>query len=133
MRDLGTISNHFVDNDAERFNRDLDDLTPLDARNSLLIDPTEYKDVKNPQGKSYPLSTYSSRRSYDTVQPYRDETPPPRRPRGADESSENLVNSAAEMGYGHDRSASGESDVVNSPSARRQPTIPNMDYRGQAY
>ena len=133
MRDLENLSNHFVDNDAERFNRDLDDLTPLDARNSLLIDPTEYKDVKNPQGKSYPLSTYSSRRSYDTVQPYRDETPPPRRPRGADESSENLVNSAAEMGYGHDRSASGESDAVNSPSTRRQPKIPNMDYRGQAY
>ena len=132
MRDLGTLSYQLVDNDAERFNRDLDDLTPLDARNSLLIDPTEYKDVKNPQGKSYPLSTYSSRRSYDTVQPYRDETPPPRR-RGADESSENLVNSAAEMGYGHDRSASGESDVVNSPLAKRQPTIPNMDYRGQAY
>lgn len=120
---------HLVDSDSERFNRDLDDLTPLDARNSLLIDPTEYKDVKNPQAKSYPLSTYSSRRSYDTVQPYRDETPPPRR--RADESSENLVKSAAEMG--HDRSASGESDVINSPSTRRQPTIPNMDYRGQAY
>ena len=120
-----------VDNDPERLNRDFDDLTPLDARNSLLIDPTEYKDVKNPQAKSYPLSTYSSRRSYDMVQPYRDETPPPRRPRGADESSENLVRSAADMG--HDRSASQESDVVNSPSTRRQPTIPNMDYRGQAY
>ncbi|KAL9070930.1 MAG: hypothetical protein Q9161_004572 [Pseudevernia consocians] len=118
---------------AERINRDLDDLTPLDARNSLLIDPTDYKDVKNPQAKSYPLSTYSSRRSYDTARPYRDETPPPRRPRGAEESSENLVSSAADMGYGHDWSVSRESDGASSPSARRQPTIPNMDYRGQAY
>ncbi|CAD6580323.1 MAG: hypothetical protein ASARMPREDX12_009518 [Alectoria sarmentosa] len=119
---------------AERINRDLDDLTPLDARNSLLIDPTDYKDIKNPQPKSYPLSTYSSRRSYDTVRPYRDETPPPRRPRGADESSENLVSSAADMGYGHDRNASRESDNARFPSATRQPTIPNViGYHGQAY
>lgn len=118
---------------AERINRDLDDLTPLDARNSLLIDPTEYTDVKNPQAKSYPMSAYSSRRSYDTVQPYRDETPPPRHPRGADESSENLVSSAADMGYGQDRTVSRGRDGASSPSARRQPTLPNMGYRGQAY
>lgn len=121
------------DSYTERINRDLDDLTPLDARNSLLIDPTDYKDVKNPQAKSYPLSTYSRRRSYDTVQPYRDETPPPRRPRGADESSENLVSSAADMGYGLDRDVSRESDGANSPFTRRQPTIPKTDYHGQAY
>lgn len=113
----------------ERINRDLDDLTPLDARNSLLIDPTDYKDVKNQPAKSYPLSTYSGRKSYDT-RPYRDETPPPRRPR---ESSENLVSSAANMGYGRDRSGSPGSDGASSPSAGRQPTVPNLDYRGQAY
>ena len=118
---------------TERINRDLDDLTPLDARNSLLIDPMDYKDNKNPQAKSYPLSTYSSRRSYDTVQPYRDETPPPRRRRGVDESSENLVSSAADMGHEHDRSVSRESDGASSPLARRQPTIPNLDYHGKAY
>ena len=128
------LPRHFIDIYSERINRDLDDLTPLDARNSLLIDPTDYKDIKNPQAKSYPLSTYSSRRSYDTVQPYRDETPPPRRPRDVDESSENLVSSAAAMGYGHDRSVSRESDDANSQSVKREPTIPNvMGYRGQAY
>ena len=125
--------NDLVDTYTERINRDLDDLTPLDARNSLLIDPTDYKDVKKPQAKSYPLSTYSSRRSYDTVPPYRDETPPPRRPRGADESSENLVGSAADMGYGHEQNPSRESHGANSPSAWQQPTIPNLGYRGQAY
>ena len=126
-------SSYLTDIAIERINRDLDDLTPLDARNSLLIDPTDYKDVKNPQAKSYPLSTYSSRKSYDTVQPYRDETPPPRRPQGAHESSENLVSSAADMGYKHDRSVSRESDGASSRSTRWQPTIPNLDYHGQAY
>ncbi len=28
---------------TEKLNRDLDNLTPLDARNSLLMDPSEYK------------------------------------------------------------------------------------------
>lgn len=117
---------------AERINRDLDDLTPLDARNSLLINPTDYKDVKNPQ--NFPLSSYPSRRSDDTVQPYRDETPPPsRRPRGAGESSETLVDAAADMGYGHDRSVSRRSEGASSPFAMRQPTVPDMGYRGQAY
>ena len=132
MLDLEILSCHLIDFDTERINRDLDDLTPLDARNSLLIDPTDYKDVKNPQAKSYPLSIYSGRRSYDSVQPYRDETPPPRRPRGA-ESSEDLVSSAADMGYGYDRSVSRGNSGASSPSARREPTIPHLDYHGQAY
>jgi hypothetical protein len=31
---------------AEKLNRDLDNLTPLDARNSLLMDPSDYKDSR---------------------------------------------------------------------------------------
>ena len=119
-----------IDESTEKINRDLDDLTPLDARNSLLIDPMEYKDVKNFQGKSYPLSTYS-RRSSSPFTPYRDETPPPRRARGIRDSSENLVSSAAKMG--HRRSISRESDGVSPPPIDRQPTVPNMGYHGQAY
>ncbi|KAI4201680.1 MAG: hypothetical protein LQ348_001613 [Seirophora lacunosa] len=119
--------------EAEKANRDLDNLTPLDARNSLLMDPADYKDAKNPQVRGYPLSTYSSRTSYDAVRPYRDETPPPR-PWGRCESSENLVSSAASLGHRHERSFSRESDETSPPPLSRGPTIPDLDEsRGRAY
>ncbi|KAK4693955.1 hypothetical protein P7C71_g3539, partial [Lecanoromycetidae sp. Uapishka_2] len=118
---------------AEKINRDLDDLTPLDARNSLLIDPVDYTDTKNPQVKAYPLSTYT-RRTSSPMTPYRDtETPPPRRARGMNESTENLVSSASSMGHRHNRSTSRESDGLSPPRAGRQPTVPDMGYRGVAY
>ena len=121
---------------TEKVNRDLDNLTPLDARNSLLMDPIEYRDVKDPQAKGYPLSTYSRRTSYDAIKPYRDETPPPPpRQWGAHESSENLVGGAADVGHSRDRSTSRESDGLSAPHVDRQPTVPviDMGYRGQAY
>ena len=115
---------------SEKLNRDLDNLTPLDARNSLLMDPADYKDSKNPQVKGYPLSTYSTRTSYEGSRPYRDETPPPR-PWGRRESSENLVNSAASIGRSHERR---ESDDAGPFAPTRQPTLPDLgDYRGRAY
>ncbi|KAL9611961.1 MAG: hypothetical protein Q9167_003401 [Letrouitia subvulpina] len=118
--------------EAEKLNRDLDNLTPLDARNSLLMDPAEYKDVKNPQVKAYPMSTYSGRNSDDVMRPYRDETPS--RSWGRQESSENLISSAASLGHRHQRSSSRESEGVSPPPMARQPTVPNViDYRGRAY
>ncbi|KAL8840928.1 MAG: hypothetical protein Q9170_001121 [Blastenia crenularia] len=116
---------------VEKLNRDLDNLTPLDARNSLLMDPAEYKDAKNPQARGYPMSTYSNQTSYDAVRPYRDETPPPR-PWGR-ESTENLVNSAASLGRRHERSTSRDSGVASPPPLTRGPTVPDVgDYRGRA-
>ena len=118
---------------TEKFNRDLDNLTPLDARNSLLMDPADYKDVKDPQVRGYPMSTYSTRTSYDAGRPYRDETPPPR-PWGRRESTENLVSSAASLGHRHERSNSRESGVTSPPPLSRGPTVPDFgDYRGRAY
>ncbi|KAL8972870.1 MAG: hypothetical protein Q9183_000297 [Haloplaca sp. 2 TL-2023] len=119
---------------AEKVNRDLDNLTPLDARNSLLMDPADYKDAKDPHVQGYLMGTYSSRTSYDAVRPYRDETPPPR-PWGARrESTENLVSSAASLGHRHDRSNSRESFGVSPPPVSREPTVPDFgDYRGRAY
>ncbi|KAI4186366.1 MAG: hypothetical protein LQ346_005696 [Caloplaca aetnensis] len=117
----------------EKLNRDLDNLTPLDARNSLLMDPIDYKDAKQPQARGYPMSTHSSRTSYDAARPYRDETPPPRA-WGRQESSENLVSSAASFGHRHQRSRSRESDGISPPPLSRGPTVPDLDnYRGRAY
>ncbi|KAL9595824.1 MAG: hypothetical protein Q9219_006201 [cf. Caloplaca sp. 3 TL-2023] len=119
--------------EAEKLNRDLDNLTPLDARNSLLMDPADYKDSKNPQARGFPMGTYSSRTSYDAVVPYRDETSPPR-PWGRRESIENLVSSAASLGHRHERSMSRGSEVTSPPPVTSDPTVPEFgDYRGRAY
>ncbi|KAL8694281.1 MAG: hypothetical protein Q9218_001049 [Villophora microphyllina] len=111
-----------TDFSAEKLNRDLDNLTPLDARNSLLMDPAEYKDAKNPHVRGYPMSTYSSRTSYDAPRSYRDETPPPRT-WGRRESTENLVNSAASLGHRHERSRSRDSFGASPPPIMREPTL----------
>ena len=103
--------------EAEKLNRDIDNLTPLDARNSLLLDPADYKDTKNSVIRSYPMETL-----------FRDESRPAKRA-GGHGSSENtrLARSAAPMGgYGHTRSISQESDD-------REPTVPDLGpYRSQA-
>lgn len=119
---------------AEKVNREIDNLTPLDARNSLLMDPADYHDAKGPRVDGYPMSTYKSRTDSDTTRPYRDETPPPR-PWNRRESTENLVSSAASIGHGHTRSASRGSDGTSPPPAGRQPTVPDVmgGYRGRAY
>lgn len=97
------------------------------------MDPTDYKDAKNPQVRGYPMGTYSSRTSYDAIRPYRDETPPPR-PWGRRESSENLVSSAASLGQRHERSTSRGSGGMSPPPLSRGPTVPDLDeYRGRAY
>ena len=119
---------------AEKLNRDLDNLTPLDARNSLLMEPPGYNDsrAKAPLVSGYPTSTMSSRPSYDKLPSYRDQTPPPRR-FGPRESTENLVGSTASIGHGHNRSTSPENYGVSPPPMGRQPTVPDMGYRGIAY
>ena len=120
---------------AEKLNRDLDNLTPLDARNSLLMDPVDYKDLKDQHAKGYPLSAYDSRTSVDALRtPYRDETPPPRPKWAREESADRLVSSAASMGHDHHRSVSPDSYVSSPSAAGRQPTVPDMgSYPGRAY
>lgn len=125
--------------EAEKLNRDLDNLTPLDARNSLLMEPmgenTEYKGgaessiYKAPLVSSAPFGSAKGR--YDPVPP-RAESPAgysfnderPSRFRGGDEDGDRLVSSAASMGR-RDRS-------VSTSPPDRQPTLPDIGY-GRAY
>ena len=123
-----------ANNFTEKIQRDLDNLTPLDARNSLLMDPVGHRDLKAPHVTGYPMSTYGNRSSYDSSQPYRDQTPPPRGWREARESSENLVSSAASIGHRHHRSSSRDSEGASPMPMARRPTVPIMDSpRGRAY
>jgi len=98
--------------EAEKLNRDFDNLTPLDARNSLLMDPS----------RMTPMSFENPKRSSDSylhepTNPYAGATPLRKyRNEGPLESTENLVRGAAPLGGG-----------TRAPSIPRQPTVPNLD------
>lgn len=118
--------------EAEKLNRDLDNLTPLDARNSLLMEPmaqhpnTEYKGA----AAVARTNTFGTSRNgdYDAVPP-RAESPVyadsqfSRPTRYRDDDREHLVSDAAGMGYRRDRSASHS----RSPS-RQEPKLPDLDF-----
>lgn len=111
----------------KQLNRDLDDLTPLDARNSLLMDPTQLTEYKGAgsqvsEYKKAPLvspsltGTTKSKIAYDPLSKGSDSSYGGRPGLSRDESQQNLVSSAASMG-GRDRS--------NSPA--RQPRLPDVE------
>ncbi|KAI9762530.1 MAG: hypothetical protein M4579_000333 [Chaenotheca gracillima] len=127
--------------EAEKYNRDLDNLTPLDARNSLLMDPGSFKD--HPIVTETPIDAKKGYYAVPTVPAFRDITPPPGVGRGRRrESGENLVGSAASIGHhhSHSRSMSPASEIdyrrTSSPASRsslgRQYPAPDLGYRGQA-
>jgi len=113
--------------ELEKLNRDVDNLTPLDARNSLLMDPirqpTAYgHDAKYAHGKS----DSSDGLMREPANPYSGGTPLDYyRNTGPIESRENLVHGAAPLG----------GRGVSPP--RQEPTLPNIEgyagYRGARY
>lgn len=126
-------------------NRDIDNLTPLDARNSLLISSplTEYKGRQTDPGMTKaPLvstslhttttNTSTTKSRYDPVRQH--ESSPPAtirsgRPRYVDraESRENLVSGAASMGQGRDYYRD-ESPAPSYYSVDRRPRLPDVDF-----
>jgi hypothetical protein len=115
--------------EAEKLNRDLDNLTPLDARNSLLMDPSDRRN--RGLSSSYPFGTKTG---YDPIplsdKPYggRERIDP------NDTSREGLLHDAGPIGGRGGRSI--------SPPAGRAPQLPNVEgsqsqqgvaYRGTAY
>ncbi|KAL3419336.1 transient receptor potential domain containing protein [Phlyctema vagabunda] len=119
--------------EAEKLNRDLDNLTPLDARNSLLMDPqkmTYESEPKTPLMKQHSQDSFMDEPAhpYAGATPLRSFTPQgrPFNPQNSRsltqrDSSENLVTGAAPIGT----------------SPPRQPALPDLDgyggYRGRAY
>lgn len=122
--------------ELEKQNRDIDNLTPLDARNSLLMEPMVQRGSdasmhKAPVVSAAPLSDRKGR--YDAV-PLRPHSPavesehsfgrPSRFER--EDDRDYLVSSAASMGHRTDRS------ISRSPD--RQPTLPDVGTGyGRAY
>lgn len=100
----------------EKANRDLDDLTPLDARDSLLMD--------HPQRKQYAeMSNFNFTGPYES---YRDEPKRARSP-GSNER-DGLVHN--DYGVAHGRSMSPDSHNSRSSIEGRRPTAPGY---GMAY
>jgi len=109
--------------EAEKMNRDFDNLTPLDARNSLLMDPARVPLTP----MAFENNPKSSSDSYmrEPTNPYAGATPlRSYRNMGPLESTENLVQGAAPLG-------GDAASPPRAPSVPRQPTVPNMGvYRG---
>ncbi|CAI7664400.1 unnamed protein product [Penicillium glandicola] len=96
--------------EAEKANRDLDDLTPLDARDSLLID--------HPQRKEYAeMSNFNFTGPYES---YRDEPKRARSPGSTEHHG--LVHN--DYGVAHARSTSPDSHHSRSSIEGRRPTAP---------
>ena len=101
----------------EKLNREFDNLTPLDARNSLLIAPVERKDVS----PGFSMAPYNNRSPYTPVPNPANRT-----------SSEALVGNAA--GMGETRPSTGRMSDENhgethDPLAGRQPTFPIIGFQ----
>ncbi|KAF2495211.1 DUF907 domain protein [Lophium mytilinum] len=129
--------------EAEKLNRDLDTLTPLDARNSLLMEPTGYKstDTRGPMVGANPLGPYEQVPLNEQHTGYSG-----RRAFGQTEDQNPLLTDSASFGgrstshgrsISHTRSESHGRSV--SPPGGRAPRLPDIDlgapgaYGGRPY
>jgi Transient receptor potential (TRP) ion channel/ML-like domain len=109
---------------AQLNSREFDNLTPLDARNSLLMDhkrdfstsSTLNESMSHTRDPSYPFPASSGLKHVPTG--YREESPP----RWRNERS-SLMGSAGDMGVRHERSLSRDS--------RLEPTVPQIGLNGE--
>jgi len=145
-------------NEKKLLAADLDDLTPLDARNSLLMEPmaqrhragsstsTSNSMYKAPTTTSSPFGAFAASSARYGPVPARDQSPSvlgggngggsergftrPSRFSRREEDGDYLVSSAASMGRrGDDGSRSGS----RSPVGSREPTLPDVYGHGRAY
>jgi hypothetical protein len=113
------------DAEKEKLARDLDNLTPLDARNSMLMEPMSQKNTsyKAPIISDSPFATSRDTKGQYGAVPLRPESPDSRLGRSTsrpaepyrDHSSDNLVSGAAGMGYRD-----------HSEARSREPRLPDM-------
>ncbi|KAI9882800.1 MAG: hypothetical protein M1823_005448 [Watsoniomyces obsoletus] len=135
--------------EAEKLNRDLDNLTPLDPRNSLLMEPPPtttttggFSDpsMRKDRGRFDDDSIETNSKIYDRYHNHRSDSPEDGRGMnmvggGRRESRELLVQAAAGMpytsysqpgAYRSDRERDGDHEMGHRPGYARQPTLPNL-------
>lgn len=103
--------------------RDLDNLTPLDARNSLLMDPAEYNDKRASVARG-PFAT--SPRGYEAVPLTEQQTAYGGAQAYSDHPKQHLLadaGSIAGRNHSHSRSISGDRQT----SPERAPQLPEFD------
>lgn len=97
--------------------RDLDNLTPLDARNSLLMDPQEYKRSSMPSAfgpRGYePVPLAEQNTAYNGARPYQD--------------NEHLLAETGNFARSHSHGRSLSSGRSVSPPNTRAPRLPSVD------
>jgi hypothetical protein len=122
----GSLESPRTDPCLEKMNRDLDDLTPLDARNSLLMEPTQYKSASYTEQQSH-KSSFSA--GSNRFEPYREQLIPSQTHDrfGPRDSTDHLVSGAVGMGH-HSRSQSRGGTSVSPPPQGRQPMLPQFDF-----
>ena len=98
--------------------RDLDNLTPLDARNSLLMDPQDYN-------KRASILSAGGRRGYDPI-PLTEQNTSYNGARAFSDGHENLLDNAAGFGHTATHSRGVSADRNPSPDARA-PRLPSID------
>lgn len=98
--------------------RDLDNLTPLDARNSLLMDPQDYN-------KRSSVLSVGGRRGYDPI-PLTEQNTSYNGARPFTDGHDNLLTNAADFGRTGTHSRGVSADRNPSPDARA-PRLPSID------
>jgi hypothetical protein len=113
--------------EAEKINRDLDNLTPLDNRESILMEPQPYKSTPRRHQRDLSGVTLSN----PAYEPFRGQGGEKSRLGSRrEDSSDFLVSSAASMGEGNERSESREGSRYRSVSplpGQRLPKLPQVD------
>lgn len=110
-------SNHNANQHTEKA-RDLDNLTPLDARNSLLMDPQDYN-------KRSSVLSVGGRRGYDPI-PLTEQNTSYNGARPFTDGHDNLLTNAADFGRTGTHSRGVSADRNPSPDARA-PRLPSID------
>jgi len=114
--------------EAEKIDRDVDNLTPLDNRDSILMEPQPYKFTPPRHRRDLSGVTLSN----PAYEPFRGQGGEKSRLGSRrEDSSDFLVSSAASMGEDNERSESrggARYRSVSPPPGQRQPTLPQLGY-----
>lgn len=119
--------------EKEKMARDLDNLTPLDARNSLLMEPMAQQDTAYNKAPLVSAMPFGDKKGFYDPVPVRPHSPPDYNGRSLsratdhyrDQSADGLVSGAASMGR---RGRDDDASRSPSPSRERQPRLPDLDF-----